>query len=163
MDWRWEGAQWLRSMCSVARGLVYPAWCISRNMFPANGPALGKQRQAEICEFEASRIYRVSFRTVRATQRCISCGNHVLPYGALTCVCSLWLSHVCVTYIDHTHPLCSSATLSLYPHLNLSGDKLAPVAGCCLHPLFCRYCLLLQALLGVVAHLESIYTSYHTC
>ena len=31
--------------------------------------ALGRQRQADLCEFEASLGYRVSFRTARATQR----------------------------------------------------------------------------------------------
>jgi hypothetical protein len=31
--------------------------------------ALGKQRQADICEFETSLLYRVSFRMARATQR----------------------------------------------------------------------------------------------
>jgi hypothetical protein len=30
-------------------------------------PALLQQRQADLCEFEASLIYRVSFRTVKAT------------------------------------------------------------------------------------------------
>lgn len=33
-------------------------------------PALGRQRQADICEFRASLVYTVSFRTARAvTQR----------------------------------------------------------------------------------------------
>jgi hypothetical protein len=32
-------------------------------------PALGRQRQAEFCEFKASLVYRVSSRTARATQR----------------------------------------------------------------------------------------------
>ena len=33
-------------------------------------PALGRQRQADLCEFEASLVYKVSFRIVRAvTQR----------------------------------------------------------------------------------------------
>jgi hypothetical protein len=32
-------------------------------------PALGRQRQAWISEFEASLVYRVSSRTARATQR----------------------------------------------------------------------------------------------
>ena len=32
-------------------------------------PALGRKRQADLCEFEASLVYRVSFRTVRDTQR----------------------------------------------------------------------------------------------
>ena len=36
-------------------------------------PAPGRQRQADLCEFEASLAYRVSFRTARATQ-----GNPVL-------------------------------------------------------------------------------------
>jgi hypothetical protein len=30
---------------------------------------LGKQRQADLCEFEASLVYRVSSRTARATLR----------------------------------------------------------------------------------------------
>jgi hypothetical protein len=30
-------------------------------------PVLGRQKQAELCEFEASLIYRVSSRTARAT------------------------------------------------------------------------------------------------
>jgi hypothetical protein len=33
------------------------------------GPALRSQRQADLCEFEASLVYRTSSRTVRATQR----------------------------------------------------------------------------------------------
>ena len=32
-------------------------------------PALGRQRQVDLYEFEASLVYRVSSRTVRATQR----------------------------------------------------------------------------------------------
>ena len=32
-------------------------------------PALRRQRQADLCEFEASLVYRVSSRTFRATQR----------------------------------------------------------------------------------------------
>ena len=32
-------------------------------------PALERQRQADLCEFEGSLVYRVSSRTVRASQR----------------------------------------------------------------------------------------------
>ena len=32
-------------------------------------PALGRQRKEDLCESEASLIYRASFRTARATQR----------------------------------------------------------------------------------------------
>jgi hypothetical protein len=32
-------------------------------------PALGRQRQADVCEFKASLVYRVISRTARATQR----------------------------------------------------------------------------------------------
>ena len=32
-------------------------------------PALRKPRQADLCEFEASLVYRVSSRTARTTQR----------------------------------------------------------------------------------------------
>ena len=32
-------------------------------------PAFVKQRQADVCEFKASLVYRVSSRTSRATQR----------------------------------------------------------------------------------------------
>ena len=32
-------------------------------------PALQRQRWAEFCEFKASLVYRVSFRTAKATQR----------------------------------------------------------------------------------------------
>ena len=32
-------------------------------------PALARQRQAELCEFKVSLVYRVSARTVRATWR----------------------------------------------------------------------------------------------
>ena len=32
-------------------------------------PALGRQKQENLCEFEASLVYRVSSRTARATQR----------------------------------------------------------------------------------------------
>jgi hypothetical protein len=32
-------------------------------------PALGRQRQADLCEFEASLVYRVSSRTARDIQR----------------------------------------------------------------------------------------------
>jgi hypothetical protein len=35
-------------------------------------PVLGRQRQADLYEFEASLVYRVSSRTARGTQR-----NHV--------------------------------------------------------------------------------------
>ena len=35
-------------------------------------PALGRQRQADLCEFGARLVYRVSSRTANATQR-----NHV--------------------------------------------------------------------------------------
>ena len=32
-------------------------------------PALGRQRQADLCEFKASIVYKVSSRTARATHR----------------------------------------------------------------------------------------------
>ena len=32
-------------------------------------PALWRQRQVDLCEFKDSLVYRVSFRTSRATQR----------------------------------------------------------------------------------------------
>jgi hypothetical protein len=32
-------------------------------------PVLKRQRQADLCEFKASLVYRVNFRTARATQR----------------------------------------------------------------------------------------------
>jgi hypothetical protein len=32
-------------------------------------PALWRQRQADLCEFEASLVYQISSRTARATQR----------------------------------------------------------------------------------------------
>ena len=32
-------------------------------------PALGRQRQANLCEFEASLVYKINSRTARATQR----------------------------------------------------------------------------------------------
>jgi hypothetical protein len=32
-------------------------------------PAPGRQRQADLCEFKASLVYRLSFRTAKATQR----------------------------------------------------------------------------------------------
>jgi hypothetical protein len=32
-------------------------------------PALGGQRQGNLCEFEANMVYRVNSRTARATQR----------------------------------------------------------------------------------------------
>ena len=32
-------------------------------------PAFGRQRQADLCEFETSLVYRASSRTARATQR----------------------------------------------------------------------------------------------
>jgi hypothetical protein len=38
-------------------------WCIPLT------PALERQRQVDLCEFEASLVYRVSSRTARATQR----------------------------------------------------------------------------------------------
>ena len=39
-------------------------------------PALGRQRQVDLCEFKASLVYRVVSRTARATQR-----NPVLEVG----------------------------------------------------------------------------------
>jgi hypothetical protein len=39
----------------------------------ASRSSIGRQRQVDLCESEASLAYRVSSRTVRATQ-----GNHVL-------------------------------------------------------------------------------------
>jgi hypothetical protein len=38
-------------------------WCISLI------PALGRQRQADLCEFKDNLVYRISSRIVRATQR----------------------------------------------------------------------------------------------
>ena len=32
-------------------------------------PALRRQRQVDLCEFEGSMVYRVSFRTAKATQK----------------------------------------------------------------------------------------------
>ena len=42
-------------------------------------PALGKQRQEDLCEFEDSLVYRVSFRTARATQRNPVSSPHPTP------------------------------------------------------------------------------------
>ena len=36
---------------------------------PLSLPALGRQRQSDLCEFEASVVYRARSRTARATQR----------------------------------------------------------------------------------------------
>ena len=36
---------------------------------PFNPRALGRQRQGDLCELEASLVYRVSSRSARATQR----------------------------------------------------------------------------------------------
>ena len=38
-------------------------------MAPTLIPALGRQRQVNLCEFEASLVYRVSSRIARATQK----------------------------------------------------------------------------------------------
>jgi hypothetical protein len=38
-------------------------------------PALGRQRQAELCEFEASLVYTVSSRTPKAAQRNLVSGR----------------------------------------------------------------------------------------
>lgn len=50
--------------------LSWPWWCVS--LTPALSrtvvPALGRQRQVELCMFKASLVYMVSFRTVRGTQ-----------------------------------------------------------------------------------------------
>ena len=43
-------------------------------------PALGRQRQGDLCEFEASLVYRASSRTARATQR-----NPVLKINKTKC------------------------------------------------------------------------------
>ena len=37
--------------------------------------AFGKQRQADLCEFEANLVYTASFRTARATQRNLILGE----------------------------------------------------------------------------------------
>ena len=41
-------------------------------------PALGRQRQADVCEFKASLVYRVSFRTgSKATEKtCLETAPH---------------------------------------------------------------------------------------
>ena len=54
--------------------------------------ALRRQRQVDLCEFGASLVYRVSFRTVRATQRNpvlnkqtnSQVTNHVIPASSGT-------------------------------------------------------------------------------
>jgi hypothetical protein len=38
-------------------------------MHPSVIPALGRQRQADLCELQASLIHRVSSKAARATQR----------------------------------------------------------------------------------------------
>ena len=38
-------------------------------MFKASLCALGRQRQADLCEFKSSLVYRASFTTARATQK----------------------------------------------------------------------------------------------
>ena len=38
-------------------------------------PALGRLRQADLCKFEASLVYRGSFRTVRASKETLSQTN----------------------------------------------------------------------------------------
>jgi hypothetical protein len=43
-------------------------------------PALGRQRQLDLCEFKASLVYRVSSRIVRAvTQRNLVLRNQTIP------------------------------------------------------------------------------------
>ena len=45
-------------------------------------PALGRQRQVDLCESENSLVYRVSSRTARATQKtCLEkqTKSHILP------------------------------------------------------------------------------------
>jgi len=46
-------------------------------------PALRRERQADLCEFEASLVYRVSCRTDRDTQRNLVSNNNrvLLPKG----------------------------------------------------------------------------------
>jgi hypothetical protein len=43
-------------------------------------PALGRQRQEDLCEFKASPVYRVSSRTARATQRNLVLKNNACKY-----------------------------------------------------------------------------------
>jgi hypothetical protein len=38
-------------------------------LYPTLIPALGRQRQADLCEFEVSLVYRVSSRAANVTQR----------------------------------------------------------------------------------------------
>ena len=62
-------------------------------------PALVRQRQADLCEFKASLVYRVSSRTGKATQR-----NPVLKkkkknfkfYSVCVCVCVCVCARECM-------------------------------------------------------------------
>jgi hypothetical protein len=60
-------------------------------------PALGRQRQADLCEFEASLVYRVSFRTARATQKNLVLKNKTKQSKEYTL---LLKSLVGITYIS---------------------------------------------------------------
>jgi hypothetical protein len=61
-------------------------------------PTLGRQRQTDHYEFEASLVYRVSSRTARATQR-----NHVWKKTKnVTGDISYWYS-ICLNLIHNAH------------------------------------------------------------
>jgi hypothetical protein len=57
-------------------------------------PALGRQRQADLCKFKASLVYKASSRTARATQRNLAskknnfmCMYFVCMYMCAPCAC----------------------------------------------------------------------------
>jgi hypothetical protein len=48
-------------------------------------PALNRQRQADLCDFEASLVYRASSRTAKATERNPVSKIKTKQKGAVTC------------------------------------------------------------------------------
>jgi hypothetical protein len=70
--WRLRRAHWFRKgiqscgaffIIKIANG--HPAVVVTTTLIPA----LGRQRQVELCEFKDSLVYRASSRTAKATQR----------------------------------------------------------------------------------------------
>jgi hypothetical protein len=54
------------SVAAPLKGRNSPCWAVVAQVFI---PALGRQRQEDLCELEASLVYRASSRTARVTRR----------------------------------------------------------------------------------------------